>query len=54
MKYPRAVPLNRISRFLMRRVMQRFERGEIDKGTAIDLLHAAAFGSNPSGEARGR
>jgi hypothetical protein len=30
------------------------ERGEIDKGTAIDLLHAAAFGADARGAASGR
>jgi hypothetical protein len=37
-------PLLRISRFYAWRLLRRLERGEIDKVTAIDLLHAAAFG----------
>ncbi len=37
-------PLARVNAFYMRRVLQRWARGEIDKSTAIELLHAAAFG----------
>jgi hypothetical protein len=50
----RSVPLGRINHFYLRRVLQRWQRGEIDKGTAIDLLHAAAFGraNQPAGSAR--
>lgn len=41
-----AAALARINSFYLRRVLQRWQRGEIDKGTAIELLHAAAFGTN--------
>ena len=49
-----SAPLARISRFYTRRVLRRLERGEIDKGAAIDLLHAAAFGRNARELGRGR
>ena len=51
---PRAVPLARVNHFYLRRVLQRWQRGEIDKGRAIELLHAAAFGRDNDATDAGR